>query len=543
MGGLLTRLVSMRAQQDLAAKQGPLDVAKLVLTSEDATPEAREWAINSVAELADGISSGGKGKGRGGYDPGMPGGKGGGGGLGSMFKTVLSNLNPYRAGPQTRQEVKDVQGARPQRMFLTEDEKAQVKQKQEEAENKILLEQKAKEARQTAQINREENQKNYEQEFDRGVKTLNLSLADAAKRADDIVNKYREPTAERTPATRRPSARKQVEIIGPDGKKFTGFVGQDENGAEQLYKLGSNDPLDPSKYVESEKAIKETKAESDMDLAVNGYKEAHKIMGDLTASQKIAAVKEFKAKTKVDEAVTSGVGMSDTELRTLAEMSLVTGQDPPFGLSAKNPLRERYQKIKADLLISQGGPQKALEERAAYRGTTRTIGDLMQLRGRVRSFEQTAQKNMDQAEKISEQIGRTGSTLANEYLLYAQGKLEDYPELARFRVAVNTAKNEYARVVNSATGNGVTTDEARKEADQLINTALSKGSLKAAIDQMRIDMGNRTGSLDEEIEKTRQGASGTSPTGQNKIRARDPQGKLHEAPAGTPLPVGWKLEK
>ena len=27
-----------------------------------------------------------------------------------------------------------------------------------------------------------------------------------------------------------------------------------------------------------------------------------------------------------------------------------------------------------------------------------------------------------------------------------------------------------------------------------------------------------------------------------KIRARDPQGKLHEAPAGTPLPTGWKPE-
>lgn len=27
------------------------------------------------------------------------------------------------------------------------------------------------------------------------------------------------------------------------------------------------------------------------------------------------------------------------------------------------------------------------------------------------------------------------------------------------------------------------------------------------------------------------------------IRARDPQGKLHEAPAGTPLPQGWVLEK
>lgn len=31
-------------------------------------------------------------------------------------------------------------------------------------------------------------------------------------------------------------------------------------------------------------------------------------------------------------------------------------------------------------------------------------------------------------------------------------------------------------------------------------------------------------------------------SGAKTIRARDPQGKLHEAPAGTPLPAGWKLE-
>jgi len=38
----------------------------------------------------------------------------------------------------------------------------------------------------------------------------------------------------------------------------------------------------------------------------------------------------------------------------------------------------------------------------------------------------------------------------------------------------------------------------------------------------------------------RQGGNG----GQSgMIRARDAQGKLHEAPAGTALPTGWKLEK
>jgi len=39
------------------------------------------------------------------------------------------------------------------------------------------------------------------------------------------------------------------------------------------------------------------------------------------------------------------------------------------------------------------------------------------------------------------------------------------------------------------------------------------------------------------------GSQESSPTGASGvIRARDPQGTLHEAPAGTALPPGWKLE-
>ena len=39
------------------------------------------------------------------------------------------------------------------------------------------------------------------------------------------------------------------------------------------------------------------------------------------------------------------------------------------------------------------------------------------------------------------------------------------------------------------------------------------------------------------------GVPQAQPQGGGMIRARDPQGKLQEAPAGTPLPKGWKLEK
>ena len=59
---------------------------------------------------------------------------------------------------------------------------------------------------------------------------------------------------------------------------------------------------------------------------------------------------------------------------------------------------------------------------------------------------------------------------------------------------------------------------------------------------LRQDMANRHQSYQNEIGGLQQ-KLGVSPGGQKKmIRARDPQGVLHEAPAGTPLPQGWKSE-
>jgi hypothetical protein len=56
---------------------------------------------------------------------------------------------------------------------------------------------------------------------------------------------------------------------------------------------------------------------------------------------------------------------------------------------------------------------------------------------------------------------------------------------------------------------------------------------------------NELGKVEAQFKRMQQGGSITpSPaTGGGKmIRARDPQGNLHEAPAGTPLPSGWKPE-
>ncbi len=131
---------------------------------------------------------------------------------------------------------------------------------------------------------------------------------------------------------------------------------------------------------------------------------------------------------------------------------------------------------------------------------------------------------------MSLQVGRTGAPLANEYMLYLQGKLTDYPELQKFRVAVNTAANEYGRITNSATGGGVSTDTARGEALGLLNPALGEGGLQGAVEQMKIDATNRITGMDATISglQAQMGGIGTQTGG--KFTVTDPRGKVHNFP-------------
>src|SRR5581483_409936 len=92
----------------------------------------------------------------------------------------------------------------------------------------------------------------------------------------------------------------------------------------------------------------------------------------------------------------------------------------------------------------------------------------------------------------------------------------------------------------------------------------SIGKLRLNQNEIALVMGTRSsfGDLEAMEEKVRNGqkltpeqrnnmletmrilsaSSGDTGGGPQMIRARDPQGVLHEAPAGTPLPAGWKAE-
>jgi len=106
---------------------------------------------------------------------------------------------------------------------------------------------------------------------------------------------------------------------------------------------------------------------------------------------------------------------------------------------------------------------------------------------------------------------------------------------------------ENAMAMRSVLGAGQGSEDLRQA---IVNTipGASTPSRKYAMTQLetfektlnRLERGIPNVPLRPESRQQSQAAGGPAPNG--KIRAIDPNGVLHEAPAGTPLPQGWKLQ-
>jgi hypothetical protein len=120
-----------------------------------------------------------------------------------------------------------------------------------------------------------------------------------------------------------------------------------------------------------------------------------------------------------------------------------------------------------------------------------------------------------------------------------------------------TAQIAFADELSGALGFGSATDMSREMGFNMTDKNLSPENFKAAVQDVVVPfIGRKRKSMLDGMgvygqsnmnpaaapappPSTTVAAGGTA----QMIRARDPQGRLHEAPAGSPLPPGWKLEK
>lgn len=114
----------------------------------------------------------------------------------------------------------------------------------------------------------------------------------------------------------------------------------------------------------------------------------------------------------------------------------------------------------------------------------------------IGAFSNNLDLNLDLANRISEATNRLGSPAANKWYQWFQKTVfgqetEMDKDVAAFQAIVGPSANEWAKIMTSTTGAGVTSDTARREAMDLLGTALNKSQFKNVAAVMKQEIGNR----------------------------------------------------
>lgn len=183
---------------------------------------------------------------------------------------------------------------------------------------------------------------------------------------------------------------------------------------------------------------------------------------------------------------------------TAAETYRLTGQLPSLGYGmAGYKARATIVNRASELALAEGEDAEAAALRKV--ANVNIIAGNRQLRAqqaKLSAFERTAVKNADLALKASEELDRTGVPYLNKLFIKTEKAVDDNPQVARLQLFTLGFRNEFARIVTGATG--VTSDTARAEVDNVLQTYMGKMSFAAAIEAAKQEMKNRIEGFNEQ---------------------------------------------
>jgi hypothetical protein len=258
---------------------------------------------------------------------------------------------------------------------------------------------------------------------------------------------------------------------------------------------------------EAATANKEAK-ESDFDLFYKSRKA--KGMTDEQISKEWEDTQDRRAEKKIQFGVTVKGAEKEKQEQKIdnmltpeavqqeAAMYRVTHQLPATGMSGKGKIAIMNEAAKQAQAEGQAIESRLLSG-MAYKAGQAELTKVQSQRGIVMSFANTAEKNLGLVDQLSAKVDRTGIPVLNRWLLAGKRSLAGDPDVSRFDAAVRTAINEYAKVTSSATGGQVTSDQARKEVENMLNTAQTKEQVMGVIQLLRQEMGNRKAGYDKQI--------------------------------------------
>lgn len=195
-----------------------------------------------------------------------------------------------------------------------------------------------------------------------------------------------------------------------------------------------------------------------------------------------------------------GADMSDDAIQNAAQMYNSTGVLPSLGSGAIAATRRvQILNMAAEQAAAAGDDGKSLAaQHAAFKAASTSLSQITKQKTMISSFEKTFEKNITVAEGMLDKVDNKGSPIYNKWVNAGRKSIGGDPDVAAFHAAVMTLANEYAKIMSGSMGNTALSDSARKEAEEMINSAMSPEQFRAVVKLLRTDASNRMSSLDEE---------------------------------------------
>lgn len=542
--GLLSRMVGFKAQKEAQQKQDQIGIWKSIVGDETGnyTQGQREIAAENLKALAsDIVGSGGNGGGGKGAGKGKSGSGNAGGGTGdfltSLFHQAIDKAHSVVGSKRQAQQAQQLQPQQPQQPQQQDPLLQTPEQRQEQAgqtaQANAAVQAKIDKARleQAAQVKREQNQQDYDQQFKRLLPSL--GPARAAEEANAIAAGRAVPAAER-PAP-KPAAGKSVTITGPDGKQFTGFQRQDPDGSMQLYKLGQTTPLDPAQYAEYVKEPQDVtplrSKEERLKIEHPDWDEARVKLEAAKALDQDEATKAKQGATRLDiqvrNAAAADAPAAPGTMRTLAEQWVDSGGTISIPLSYRGTQRRELADSIAAVIKERkdsGNDTTLVEQR--YKN--QQLQELTKLKPQIDAGVAATTKEIDRAKFLARAVPATSFKKFNSLQQLIDSEVTDDPDLAAFREALVAARSRYnAMITNMRSGGGTATNQIRTETlDEVLNRTMAPASLQRALDEMKVGIGNVKSGYEDTIKQYSEqrrgsggGSDGSSQIASPKIKA------------------------
>jgi hypothetical protein len=156
--------------------------------------------------------------------------------------------------------------------------------------------------------------------------------------------------------------------------------------------------------------------------------------------------------------------------------------------------------------------QDLAANKATFQADTAALKKVQSQFDQMNAFEGTALKNLDLFVQKAKAVPDLQVRFANVPLRMITGKMIGEQNQTALNAARQTAATEVARVLQSATGNGVLSDRARKEVQDILDGNLPLSGMLSAVDTLKQDIANRHKSYQDDIDAIR-GRIGAKPQG------------------------------